>query len=114
MFGKKHTTLEQAIKTTYTRFQQSHPEAVESLFDGHFVGQHLAPILEHRLNGGCPADLNWVAGLWAAHLGLSEQTLKRQLPEISPTITAFLCQLRAELRAKGGHVGAASRLVGSS
>lgn len=113
MFSKKHTTLEKAIKTAYTHFQQTHPEAVESLFDGHFVQQHLAPVLGQRLNGGCTADVNWVAGLWAAHLGISEPTLKRQLPEISPTITAFLCQLRAELRAKGGNAGVVS-LVSSN
>lgn len=114
MFNRKYdTTLQETIKATYTRFQQSHPEAAEVLFDRHFVGVHLAPVLQQRLKGGCPADVNWVAKLWAAHLGVPEQVLNRQLPEISPTIAAFLRQLRLDLQAKGGN-SAISRLVGSN
>ncbi len=110
MFAQKHIDLEKAIQQTYTQFQVSHPESRELLFDRHFIG-NLTPILGSRLQAGCEVDVNWIAQLWATHLGISPRSLEQHAHEINPMIADFVRELRYELQTKGGNDRTLSSLV---
>lgn len=108
---KQNQNLEKAIQDTYTQFQVSHPESRELLFDRHFVTQHLTPILGSRLQAGCSVDVDWVAQLWASHVGVSERMLEQHAPEVNPMIGDFIRSFRNELQSKGGNYRMLSNLV---
>lgn len=111
MFAKANQSLEKTIQEAYTHFQVSHPESRELLFDRHFVGQHLSTILGSRLQAGSSVDAQWIAQLWAAHVGIPWDLLKTHAPEVNPMFNDFVRSLRNELQTKGGNYRTLSTLV---
>lgn len=85
---------QRAIARAYARFSERYPGWSEALFDQHFLYQRLRLLLEGGLT---LPDATGLASWWANHIGLSEASRARWMPDLVPAACVFLELLRAEL-----------------
>jgi hypothetical protein len=105
-FGARERLIQQALGSAYTALRLHHPQWAEALFDEQFLFGRFQFLL--RGNFTLP-DAATLASWWADHLGLSEATRTRWIPQIIPAARLFLETLRSKLEPT-----AQSRLAHSS
>ena len=96
----KKSDLTVALRQTYVRFAQQHPEWVACLFDEHFVENDVTMIVEQSLKNGSQIDPGELATAWDKQLGPARASVRqRRITELTPIAAAFVTSLQAELRA---------------
>lgn len=90
-------SLIQAIERASLRFAECDQPSQGVYFDHIFLRNILTPFLVARLESGCRIEPDWIWGLWAAHLGLSEQTSLRHKELITEKANSFIKILRTDL-----------------
>ena len=96
----KKSDLTVALRQTYTRFAQQHPEWVACLFDEHFVENGVSMIVEQHLKNGSQIDPGELATVWDKQLGPARDSIRQhRIAELTPIAAEFVTSLQAELRA---------------